>query len=364
MIGAALGKELALLARDRGTVISLFALPIVFIVVFGSMFKFGPDGDARRPVAVWAAPGDPRGAAVVTALDDAPGFRAVPAADAAAVRAQVAAEDAVAGLIVPPDFAPGAHPVELAIDLGQPLAVRAPLQGALTALVGRALLGAPPGAELAVVEARTPPGLSRPLDDITSFQVTVPGNAVLFGFFIALSVAMAFAEERRSGAWRRSLAAPVRRRTLLLAKLVPFFVIGLGQLGFLFGLGALAFGMRVAGSPLALVALSVLVVACAVALGLAFASLGGSEKQLGGVGSVVLLVMGLLGGCMLPRLVMPPLMQQLGLAVPHGWALDGYYAVLVRQGTGIVEIAPQLGGLAAFTTLFALFGAWRFRFER
>ena len=38
----------------------------------------------------------------------------------------------------------------------------------------------------AMVEARTPPGIAKPLAGISSFQVTVPGNAVLFGFFIAL----------------------------------------------------------------------------------------------------------------------------------------------------------------------------------
>jgi ABC-2 type transport system permease protein len=66
---------------------------------------------------------------------------------------------------------------------------------------------------------------------------------------------------------------------------------------------------------------------------------------------------------MFPRLLMPPFMQQLGHCVPHSWALDGYYAVLVRQGTTIVDIAPSLGALAGFSALFAALGLWRFRFE-
>src|SRR5690606_2681212 len=130
------------------------------------------------------------------------------------------------------------------------------------------------------------------------FQITVPGNAVLFGFFIALTVAMAFSADRRTGTWRRLLAAPIPRWKVLGATLVPYFVIGLCQLAFLFGVGVLVFGMQIAGSVLALVALSVAVVTCAVSLGLLFAALGGSEKQLGAIGSVVLLVMGVLGGCM------------------------------------------------------------------
>src|SRR5262249_45069275 len=148
--------------------------------------------------------------------------------------------------------------------------------------------------------------------------------------------------ERRTGAWRRLLAAPVPRYKVLLATLVPYYVIGCGQLAFLFAIGATVFGMKVAGSIAALVVLSMAVVLCAVCLGLLFAAMGGTERQLGGIGSVVLLVMGLLGGCMMPRLIMPETMRSIGHSVPHSWALDGYYDVLVRSGTSIADIAPSL----------------------
>jgi hypothetical protein len=62
-------------------------------------------------------------------------------------------------------------------------------------------------------------------------------------------------------------------------------------------------------------------------------------------------------------LMMPPIMQKLGLLVPHGWALDGYYAVLVRQGTTVVDIAPSLVALGAFALGFGVLGLWRFKFE-
>jgi len=358
VIGAAIKKDVWLLLRDRGALISLFLLPIIFIVAFGSMFQFGPSESRPRTIAVWHAPGDARGEAIVKAVGQAEGFAPAMAPSADAARAQVAAEDAAAGLVIP-----ARGPVELVIDLGAPTQVRGPLQGALTGIVVRALVPMPAGLP-PLVEAKTPPGIAKPLANISSFQVTVPGNAVLFGFFIALTTAMAFAGERRSGTWRRLLAAPVPRWKALIATLVPYYLVGVTQLAFLFGIGAGVFGMRVAGSLGALVALSLVVVFCAVALGLLMAALGGSEKQLGGVGSVVLLVMGMLGGCMVPRLVMPAFMKQLGLAVPHGWALDGYYDVLVREGTTIADIAPQLGVLLAFGVGFATLGVVLFRFER
>jgi ABC-2 type transport system permease protein len=202
------------------------------------------------------------------------------------------------------------------------------------------------------------------LANISAFQVTVPGNAVLFGFFIALTTAMAFVNERKTGTWRRLLAAPVPRYQALLATLVPYYLVGIAQLAFLFGVGAGVFGMQVAGSLVALIVLSLVVVLCAVSLGLLFAAIARTEKQLGGVGSVVLLVMGMLGGCMFPRLLMPPFMKTLGLGVPHGWALDAYYDVLVREGTTLADIAPSIAALLGFAVVFASLGIALFRFER
>ena len=356
MIGATIVKDVWLLLRDRGRLLSLFALPVVFIVVFGSMFKFGPDRGTPRPIAIWHATGDSRGEAIERALASTPGFTPQPLASAGAVRSAVAHDEVGAGLVIEEGKV-----VELVIDLGAPVQVRGPLQGALTGVVMRALapVQLPP-----MIEPRSPPGIAKPIDDITSFQVTVPGNAVLFGFFIALTVAMSFAHERSTGTWRRLLAAPVPRWQALLGKLVPYLLIGLVQLAFLFGLGALLFGMKIAGSVWALVALTVAVELCAMGLGLLFASFGGSERQIGSMAPLVLLVMGLVGGCMFPRLVMPAFMQKAGLVVPHSWALDGYYAVLVREGTTIADIAPSLVALCAFAVGFGLLGVLRFRFER
>ncbi len=363
MIGASILKETWLLLRDRGRLISLFALPVAFMVVFGAMFKFGPDKGEPQPIAIWHAADDARGAAIEQALNATPGFVARPLPSADAVRHAVAHDELSAGLIVPPDFDPvHGKRIELSIDEAAPVQVRGPIEGALTGLVMRALSPVPPRDLPALLEPTTPPGLAHPLADISAFQVTVPGNAVLFGFFVSMAVAITFAHERHTGVWKRLLAAPVPRWEALVGKLVPYFLIALVQLGFLFGLGSL-FGMKVAGSLAALGLLSVALALCSVSFGLLVSSFGGTERQIGSTVPVVILVMGLLGGCMFPRLFMPAFMKQLGNAVPQSWALDGYYDVLVRQGTGILDVAPQLGALVAFALGFTLLGLWRFKFE-
>ena len=356
MIGPTIVKDVQLLLHDRGRLLSLFAMPVIFIVVFGSMFKFGPDQGKPQPIAIWHAPGDARGEAIERALAETDGFAPQPAASADEVRRAVATEDVIAGLVV------ASGPVELVIDLAAPVQVRGPIQGALTGVVMRAM--APPIPMPTMIEAKSPPGLAKPVEHISGFQVTVPGNAVLFGFFIAMTVALSFASERRTGTWKRLLAAPVPRWRALVGTLIPYYLVGLVQLAFLFGLGIGVFGMQIAGSVTALVVLSMTVALCAVCFGLLVAAIGGSEKQIGSTVSVVLLIMGLLGGCMFPRIAMPPFMRSIGHVVPQSWAIDGYYDVIVRQGTTLADIAPSIGALLGFSALFAGLGLWRFRFEK
>ena len=122
-------------------------------------------------------------------------------------------------------------------------------------------------------------------------------------------------------------------------------------------------GMKIGGSYAALAVLTTAVVVCATCLGLFIASFSGTQKQVGGIGSIVLLILGLIGGAMVPRIAMPELMQTLGLATPHGWALDGYYDVILRKGATIADILPEAGALLGFAAVFAAVGAARFRFE-
>lgn len=361
MIGAAIRKEIQLVLRDRGTLISLFVMPLVFMGVLGSMFS----GDGKREprqIAVHLQPDDARAAAAVRAIDASGLFRARVEASPGRVRELVGDEELVAGIVFPPGFDPMAgRPGELVIDTAASPEVRGPIEGALGGLVARSLVGVelPPA-----LIAKSPPGIKRAVEGASAFQLYVPGSGVLFGFFLALTVGISFVHERRSGTFRRLLAAPVRRPLVLVAKLVPYYLVGLAQMGFLFGLGVVAFGMEVGGSPVALVLLTGAVVFAAVSLGLFIASFGGTERQVGAIGSVCLLVMGLLGGCMVPRALMPLSMQKIGLFTPHAWALDGYYDVLVRAGTGLLDIALPIAAVAGFGLVFAVAGALRFDFER
>ncbi|MBT8495250.1 MAG: ABC transporter permease [Deltaproteobacteria bacterium] len=359
MIGAAIKKDLLLVLSDRGGLLALFLMPVLFMAVFGSVFG-SPDSPQAMRLPVYAAAGSEPIDNIVAEVSASPLFEVELVGSADAVREMVARRDAPAGLILPQGFNPLAgEPAELSIDRASAAQVRGMIAGELQARLARASFGVEPSA---ILEARTPPGLAPPAAEAGGFELSVPGNAVLFGFFLALTIAIAFLEER-GGTFRRLCAAPVPRYKLLLAKLAPYFLVGLVQMAFLFGFGRLVLGMEIGGSYLALILLTCAVVLCATCLGLLIASFSGTQKQVGGIGSIALLIFGLLGGAMVPRITMPELMQTIGLATPHAWALDGYYDVILRQGSTVADILPETAALLGFAAVFAAIGAARFRFE-
>ena len=69
-----------------------------------------------------------------------------------------------------------------------------------------------------------------------------------------------------------------------------------------------------------------------------------------------------LGGCFVPRFVMPATLKAIGLITPHAWALDAYQDLIVR-GYGVAEVLPKVCVLAGFALVFFALGVWRFRFE-
>ena len=190
-----------------------------------------------------------------------------------------------------------------------------------------------------------------------TYQQTIPGYAVMFVFFIITSLSASIRSERLNGTFRRMLSMPVGRGELLAGKMLASIVIGVTQVIVLFVVGALVFRMGLGNSPLAFLVLTIALVACAAALGLA-----ASTTRIKGAGlAAPLIIAALLGGCMFPPDLMPPFLRALSYAVPHRWALNGYQNLLVR-GLGFEQVAPQIAALLLFTALFFFFAVRRFDF--
>jgi ABC-2 type transport system permease protein len=188
-------------------------------------------------------------------------------------------------------------------------------------------------------------------------------DSTIYGIFWIVSLlAGSVFQEKREGTFRRLLVAPMRRPVMLAGKLVPYYLINLLQIAAMLGLSSLLFGVSLGRSPVGLVAVSLAAAATATGLGVLVAALARTEAQVGAIATVLLLTLAVLGGCFIPRWVMPEWLQTLGLLTPHAWAVDALQALMV-QGQGVLDVLPSIGALAAFAALFFGLGVWRFRFE-
>jgi len=212
---AVLRKDTLRLLRDRAALSILFLLPIVFMAVFGALFEAGQRKLERGlragevvPLFV-ESPGSPAARGLVEALERE-GFAFKRCASRDELLTRVRGGEAIIGLEVPASFDwSSGPPARLLYDDATPEGPRLLLETRMRALALRRLLDQAVAEKLggdaeAKAEFREPlagavvPGL-RPRRQAGSFQQSVPSNAVLFIFFLPITVGLTLVEERRSG---------------------------------------------------------------------------------------------------------------------------------------------------------------------
>jgi ABC-2 type transport system permease protein len=191
------------------------------------------------------------------------------------------------------------------------------------------------------------------------FSYTAPSNLVLFVFITSLAAGGAIVFAKRLGVTRRMLATPTPPSVVLAGQAGSRFLTAVFQGLFILVLGALVFGVDW-GDLLAAGVLILVFALMATGAALIIGTVARTEEQAGTVGPPIGIALGMLGGCMWPLVIVPPVMRTIGHGTPHAWAMDGFIA-LVARGAHLRQVAPDLLALAAFAALFLAVGTWRLR---
>jgi ABC-2 type transport system permease protein len=334
----------------------MLVLPVAVIVIIGTTFG----GQGRTEVGVVVQAPGPLAARVTAALREADGVGVRAYENVEALRRAVRRQTIAAGVVLPRGLDAtlrAGRPARLQFvaspDSQAALAARLTVQG----IVDRA--GAPIAAAqaqpraafdeaLALATAQAGTGVTVAVRDVgegrtrelSRFSLTAPQNLVLFVFINAMTSAVLIVAARRQGTLRRALAAPVPMTVVLLGLGLSWLLLALAQSLLIVGVGALAFGVGW-GDPVAaaLLILAFALVGCGA--GLLVGAIGRDEDRVGALTPVVGIVLGALGGCMVPLEVFPPGMLAVARAVPHYWAITGWQK-LVFDGEGAAAIAPSL----------------------
>lgn len=331
-------KEWIALSRDVHGLAVLFVMPAAFIVVMSlalsDVFRDGAGRGAEFAVL---------GGAKLAERLAGERFRLVePPASEAAAREGVRRGKPGLVLIVgpgePPTFRvladPALPPTEIA-------AFQHRLLGVVLADSFGFDLKSAGNLEVEVVGAR--PG-ARP----SSVQQNVPAWLIFGMFFVVMPISSLFIVERREGTLARLVSQKVPFSLVLLGRIGPYLVVNLAQAALMLlagvtlvpWLGGEALALPARWDLLAAVALATSL--AAIAWGLLVAVLSRTMEQatvIGGVGNILAAA---IGGIMVPRFVMAENMQTLAGASPMGWALEGFHAVMLRQGSAADIAAPCL----------------------
>jgi ABC-type multidrug transport system permease subunit len=171
---------------------------------------------------------------------------------------------------------------------------------------------------------------------------------------------LSITRETERGTMENLLAMPVRPVEVMLAKVVPYIVVGYVQVVLIVAIAVVVFGLPVRGSvPLLAVALG-LFIASNLALGITFSTVARNQMQAIQMAQFMLLPSFMLSGFMFPFKGMPIWAQWAGELLPMTHILRIVRGILLK-GNGFVDIAPDVWPIAVFTLLVAVVAVWSYR---
>lgn len=372
-------NELARSARDRTALFFIVVLPIVIIVVIGSTFG----GDRTLEIGVVDRDGTEQSGRLVEALDRGSALDVTAYASEDTLRRDIRTGGLDAGVVVPAGYGAdldGGRDASVTMVADPTSTASASVQATVRAAIGdvsvdlaagRAVAEASGGqvdaataTERAETIAAANPQIgvtSEQVDSgrstLGSFDYTAPANLVLFTFVNTLVVGSMLALERRQGITRRMLASPHGTGTILTGIGASKFLFALLQSSLIIVVGAVLFGVDW-GDPVGAALLVVLWAAVATAVGLLVGASVHDPDQAQAIGTPVAIGLGMLGGCMWPLEIVPPVMRTIGHLAPQAWAMDAWIA-LIFDGEGVGAIVPQLAVLVGFAVVLGMFARRR-----
>jgi len=189
----------------------------------------------------------------------------------------------------------------------------------------------------------------------------VPGVIGTLTLVIVVNLtAFAIVREREVGTLEQIMVSPIRPSEFILGKTVPFFLIGLGEVSLVAGVGMLWFQIPFVGNPLVFLLGTMLFLLSTLALGLLISTLCSTQQQAFATNFFVLNPFFILSGFSFPISSMPEVLQWFTYLNPLR-----YYLVVIRgtflKGVGLNVLWPDMAAMAVLATALLAISILRFR---
>jgi len=169
-------------------------------------------------------------------------------------------------------------------------------------------------------------------------QQSVPTWIVFGMFFIIIPMSTIYINERKQHTLARLNSMNVSASSIALSKVVPYLLIAQIQVWVMIAVGMFIVplfntpALEINGSVLGLLFLSFALSVAAVGLSSLIAVVANSTEQATTVGGISNILLGSIGGVMVPKFFMPEAMQTLANISPMSWGLDGFLDIFLKGG--------------------------------
>jgi ABC-2 type transport system permease protein len=348
VIAAASAANGASTGRDQRRLGALFLLPVAIMAIIG--IAMGGYSDPSLVVGVLDRAGTGASRELISAIAANQHMRIRRYTDQEKMRIAVFRGRLNAGVIVPSGWR-GVGDLDVYLSQassGSPV-IRAAIDADLSSLANRAKPFA--------IRVQYPGGGEAALP--LGFQYTAPANLVLFVMINGLVSSLAILRLRSSGLSQRLLATPARTWELFAMLTVAPFQQMVVQSLFLILTARWFFGVHW-GDSIGVFLLTAALICFGVSLVFLMGTIFRSPQQPTSLGPWIGVFLGMLGGCMWPLEVVPPLMKSLAYLSPAAWAMHGYLALIFSHASA-VAILPDVAAMLLFAIAFTALGILRLR---
>jgi ABC transporter, permease protein len=189
-----------------------------------------------------------------------------------------------------------------------------------------------------------------------SVQHNVPAWALFAIFFIVIPLSTNIIKEKTQGTGLRVFTSPQPYSLFLTGKIMVYIVVSLIQFVLMLLVGLYIFPLMglpslvVTGKITLLAVMAAASGLSAIALGVLLGTLAKTQEQAAPLGATITVILAAIGGVWIPVFAMPHTMQTIAKISPMNWGLQGFYDILLRDGS-CSAIAPEIGLLLAFSAI-------------
>ncbi len=347
--------------RDKLAIFFTIAFPLIFLIIFGSLF--GGNNTVSFKVAVINESKTPLAAKFVEQSKNSDILKVSDTATSQEIaKKEMQKSEIDATIVLPADFGefkngvPSGQVTVLYNENDQQAAsaLSSVLQAQMDTLNSQFVNTAVPF---------TVNQISTKEQGLSQFDYTFAGMlgfAIIgLGIFGPVSV---FPELKKQGVLRRLHTTPLRVWQYFVANVGSQGLIGLMAITILFVFSLVVFDLQMRGSYLTFLLFVLLSIVTIYGIGLSIGGWAKNERQAAPLSNLITFPMIFLSGTFFPRFLMPEWLQSLTNFLPLTPVIDGM-RLIVTEGKGFIEIAPQVGLLAAWSLVIYLIAFKVFRWE-